>query len=177
MKKILAVVLACVIVAAFAACSEKPTDSSSQSEETSSSQSESENSASEVKVEDEELTNLIKNLNDTVQPGSAGSSLKGAAAASDFIRWADGCQLTDGDIEKVVVEALSSYDDTEKGTFFEAWSLVKSSYETIKAGGDDATELLQSAGVEGEVTVNENADKAFTALDSAINAAVVSTEE
>lgn len=62
---------------------------------------------------------------------------------------------------------MSSYDDTEKGTFFEAWSLVKSSYETIKAGGDDAAELLQSAGVEGEVTVNENADKAFSALDSA----------
>lgn len=90
---------------------------------------------------------------------------------------ADGCELTDGDIEKVVTEALSSYDDTEKGTFFEAWSLVKSSYETIKAGGDDAAELLQSAGVEGEVTVNENADKAFSALDSAINTVVVSTEE
>lgn len=130
-----------------------------------------------VKVEDEKLTNLIKNLNDTVQPGSAGSSLKAATAARDFIRWADGCELTDGDIEKVVTEALSSYDDTEKGTFFEAWSLVKSSYETIKAGGDDAAELLQSAGVEGEVTVNENADKAFSALDSAINTVVVSTEE
>ena len=44
-------------------------------------------------------------------------------------------------------------------------------------GGDDATELLQSAGVEGEVTVNENADKAFSALDSAINTVVASTEE
>lgn len=175
MKKILAVILACVIVAAFTACS---ADSSSQGGETSSSQSESESSASDrVKVEDEELTNLIKNLNDTVQPGSAGSSLKAATAARDFIRWADGCELTDGDIEKVVTEALSSYDDTEKGTFFEAWSLVKSSYETIKAGGDDAAELLQSAGVEGEVTVSENADKAFSALDSAINTVVVSTEE
>ena len=160
MKKILAVILACVIVAAFTACS---ANSSSQGGETSSSQSESESSASDrVKVEDEELTNLIKNLNDTVQPGSAGSSLKAATAARDFIRWADGCELTDGDIEKVVTEA---------------WSLVKSSYETIKAGGDDATELLQSAGVEGEVTVSENADKAFSALDSAINTVVVSTEE
>lgn len=176
MKKILAVILACVIVAAFTACS---TNSSSQGGETSSSQSESESSASDrVKVEDEKLTNLIKNLNDTVQPGSARvRHLKQPLPQWDFIRWADGCELTDGDIEKVVTEALSSYDDTEKGTFFEAWSLVKSSYETIKAGGDDAAELLQSAGVEGEVTVNENADKAFSALDSAINTVVVSTEE
>lgn len=74
MKKILAVILACVIVAAFTACS---TNSSSQGGETSSSQSESESSASDrVKVEDEKLTNLIKNLNDTVQPGSAVRHLK-----------------------------------------------------------------------------------------------------
>lgn len=74
MKKILAVILACVIVAAFTACS---TNSSSQGGETSSSQSESESSASDrVKVEDEKLTNLIKNLNDTVQPAAPVRHLK-----------------------------------------------------------------------------------------------------
>ena len=80
----------------------------------------------------------------TVYPGTAGSSLRGAACAARLLDWGMATTLSDDEIYSAVGCFLDELSDEDLLTFFESFYSVYDAAYDLK--GESAKDLLDSAG-------------------------------
>lgn len=174
MKKIL---LTAVIVSSIflAACTNNE-DTTNNGEE----QIENTNSQVEVNVDtlsdaERELFTILNDIDQTVEVGTAGSSLKAVKPTSDLMNWAIGTQLVDEQIAKVVNIKLNSLTDEEKEEFVAQLTLLDDTYKVLLSENRD--ELLESSGNSNEnfawIDVIDENTTIFENMESLMNAAGV----
>ena len=97
----------------------------------------------------EELDALLGELRQTVQPGTAGSSLRAASMAAKLLDWAESAELTDEELLAVLSPWLGELDDGLPGDFPEQLAAVDGMARILT--GEDAAQalgLLEDAGCE-----------------------------
>ena len=86
-------------------------------------------------------------IDELVQPGTAGSSLRAVVAAASLLDWADSAQLTDGAIE-VIMDYMASMTPEGKREFETKLEEVNATVKQLTTGAKDAVEgQLADAGM------------------------------
>ena len=86
-------------------------------------------------------------IDELVQPGTAGSSLRAAVAAASLLDWADSAQLTDGAIE-VIMDYMASMTPEGRQEFEAKLEEVNSTVKQLTSGDKEQAEgMLSDAGM------------------------------
>ena len=86
-------------------------------------------------------------IDELVQPGTAGSSLRAAVAAASLLDWADSAQLTDGAIE-VIMDYMASMTPEGREDFEKKLGEVNYTVKQLTSGNKEQAEgLLADAGM------------------------------
>lgn len=141
MKKTFALLLAAALMLSLAACGPEKTPSGSESDpqESVSTPAEGETQPDEQTVPAELLDTVL-----TVEVGTAGSSLKAAAAAAALLDWREDTALTDADFTAALTERLDAMDEETRAAASESLLAAVSAAETIVSG--EGAALLEDAG-------------------------------
>ncbi len=145
--------LACVLcLAMLAGCTQSPSSQSGQtSSGTSSATSRTQSSSQVLKrnYETESLNRLLSSINNA-EAGSAGSTLKAAAVAADFVEFS--VEYANADNEEFMLEDIQAwYDRLEPETkemIGENWPWVYSSVQNLVRDPRGMAPLLADTGVE-----------------------------
>ena len=114
-----------------------------------------------------ELTALLDSLRDRVQPGTAGASLKAAAAAADLLDWAAGTPLDDGALAAAAADWLSAQSEETRGRLPEQLDALRGMLRELSERPDAAAGLLSDAGLEGRGPWDAaSAERALRLLDA-----------
>ena len=151
MKKTICAVLAGTMLLALCACgAKKPgtspspavTESAQPSETPVASPSASSESSAAA---DTALTDVLDRINNNMEPGTAGSSLKAAKLAAALLDWGETTKLSADQIKAETVAWLTPKGNDEQSSFAEKYTAVKSAVDAV--AGDNGKELLDEAGV------------------------------
>lgn len=89
---------------------------------------------------------ILSQIDENVQPGTAGSSLRAVQSAAALLDWGDATGLDPEEIENAAREWLDSLTDAQRTSFIEKLTLVRDTVDQLFT--DNALELLADAGCE-----------------------------
>lgn len=89
-----------------------------------------------------EYYNILKDINENCEVGTAGSSLKAVPFAATIINWSMGSEINDDQIKTVLDYFVSKLED--KDEFLDQMSLVKAAINSLLS--DDCDALLEESG-------------------------------
>ena len=165
MKKLLATIMAATMVMGLAACgSDKPAEPESNNsavteENEENSEVDYKNTPFEEWIYTSEDYKLLSNIN-SVQFGSAGSSLKEAAAAVDLV-----VLSTEDDAVAQVENFMHEMTATQKDYFSYSWDVIAETAKGFFENPENLGEYLELAGVEGFNIEEYSKDDLKTLMD------------
>ena len=89
---------------------------------------------------------ILSQIDENVQPGAAGASLRAIQSAAALLDWGDATGLDPAEIENAAREWLNTLTDAQRSSFLEKLELVSFAVEQLFTDG--APELLEEAGCE-----------------------------
>lgn len=89
---------------------------------------------------------ILSQIDENVQPGAAGASLRAIQSAAALLDWGDATGLDPAEIENAAREWLNTLTDAQRSSFQEKLELVNFAVEQLFTDG--APELLEEAGCE-----------------------------
>ena len=87
---------------------------------------------------------ILSQIDENVQPGTAGSSLRAVQSAAALLDWGDATGLDPEEIENAAREWLDTLTDAQRTAFVEKLTLVRDTVDQLFT--DNAPELLADAG-------------------------------
>ena len=114
------------------------------------------------------LTAQLNRLRDSVQPGTAGSSLKAAGAAADLLDWAED-PIPQENIDATVAEWLSTQSAEARERLPEQVEALHGMVVELTTSYEDAAGLLADAGLTGRGPWSEAAAERAIALLEQLN--------
>ncbi|MGN1248969.1 MAG: hypothetical protein ACI4XW_02745 [Candidatus Spyradocola sp.] len=87
---------------------------------------------------------ILSQIDENVQPGTAGSTLRAVQSAAALLDWGDATGLDPEEIETAAREWLNTLTDAQRTAFLEKLALVRDAIDQLFT--DSAEELLADAG-------------------------------
>jgi surface antigen len=160
MKKTLAILLASTMLLALCACGAASSPAATQTP----------TAATQQPVQTTELTNMLKEITDKYEQGTAGSSLKAAAVAGEMLDWYVQAKPTDADVTAETSAYFATLDKTVSQTFISKLDDVYGA--AMQTCGSDGADLLSTAGYTPKGTwTGSDAKTLFTAVYGGTGAA------
>ena len=89
---------------------------------------------------------ILSQIDENVQPGTAGSTLRAVQSAAALLDWGDATGLDPEEIETAAREWLNTLTDAQRTAFLEKLTLVRDAVDQLFT--DNAEQLLADAGCE-----------------------------
>ncbi len=152
--KFATLLLAVAMTLALAACAAQDNASSDASDASGTSQisepaASSASESSETQTEPEKLAAILDDIDASVEPGTAGSSLKSVPGAVALLDWAAQTGLDSAAVKDAVDDWLKGKDDDYRAAFADKLAVVRADCGILT--GDDAETaraLVESAGLD-----------------------------
>lgn len=151
--KIATLLLAVAMTLALAACATQDnasgTSDASEITQISEPAASSASESSETQTEPEKLAAILDDIDASVEPGTAGSSLKSVPGAVALLDWAAQTGLDSAAVKDAVDDWLKGKDDDYRAAFADKLAVVRADCGILT--GDDAETaraLIESAGLD-----------------------------
>lgn len=97
---------------------------------------------------EEQLTALMDNLVNDIQPGTAGCAFRSTARAAELMKWGMNTEMNDDEIGTTVENIMADMTDADKAEFIDVVREVYGSYCILLT--DEGEDLLRDAGYDVE---------------------------
>lgn len=118
-------------------------ESNTEKQSTAEATSETSKSQQTKKESYVELDNVLDEINNEINPGTAGSGMNSIKAAVHLLNWGVGTSMTTDEIKKKTISWLSAMGNSDQVEFSSKLALVYESYNKLL--GPDAEQLIESA--------------------------------